>query len=101
MSTDLKVREFMTPIENLVTAPDTTTLKEANDIIWDHKLNSLPLIDREGRLKYLVFRKDYSQHKENPDEMLDDSKRYMVGAGINTLDYEKRVPSRRERTFSA
>jgi len=93
MSTDLKVKEFMTPIEKLVTAPDTTTLKEANDIIWDHKLNSLPLIDSEGRLKYLVFRKDYSQHKENPDEMLDDSKRYMVGAGINTLDYEKRVPA--------
>ena len=93
MSTDLKVKEFMTPIEDLVTAPDTTTLKEANDIIWDHKLNSLPLVDPEGRLKYLVFRKDYSQHKENPDEMLDDNKRYMVGAGINTLDYEKRVPA--------
>ena len=93
MSTDLKVKEFMTPIERLVTAPDTTTLKEANDIIWDHKLNSLPLIDAEGRLKYLVFRKDYSQHKENPDEMLDENKRYMVGAGINTLDYEKRVPA--------
>ncbi len=93
MSTDLKVREFMTPIERLVTAPDTTTLKEANDIIWDHKLNSLPLIDGEGKLKYLVFRKDYSQHKENPDEMLDENKRYMVGAGINTLDYEKRVPA--------
>jgi len=93
MSTDLKVKEFMTPIEKLVTAPDTTTLKEANDIIWDHKLNSLPLIDSEGRLKYLVFRKDYSQHKENPDEMLDENKRYMVGAGINTLDYETRVPA--------
>ncbi len=93
MSTDLKVSEFMTPIDALVTAPDTTTLKEANDIIWDHKLNSLPLLDEEGRLKYLVFRKDYSQHKENPDEMLDSNKRYMVGAGINTLDYEKRVPA--------
>lgn len=93
MSTDLKIREFMTPIENLITAPDTTTLKEANDIIWDHKLNSLPLIDRDGRLKYLVFRKDYSQHKENPAELLDANKRYVVGAGINTLDYEKRVPA--------
>ncbi|MBQ7669235.1 MAG: IMP dehydrogenase [Clostridia bacterium] len=93
MSTDLKVKEFMTPIERLVTAPDNTTLKEANDIIWDHKLNSLPLIDKDGKLKYLVFRKDYSQHKENPDEMLDSNKRYMVGAGINTLDYETRVPA--------
>ncbi len=93
MSTDLKVKEFMTPIEKLVTAPDTTTLKEANDIIWDHKLNSLPLIDGEGRLKYLVFRKDYSQHKENPCELLDANKRYIVGAGINTLDYKERVPA--------
>ncbi len=93
MSTDLKVKEFMTPIEKLVTAPATTTLKEANDIIWDHKLNSLPLVDDEGKLKYLVFRKDYAQHKENPNELLDEQKRYMVGAGINTLDYEKRVPA--------
>ncbi len=93
MSTELKVCEFMTPIEKLVTAPATTTLKEANDIIWDHKLNSLPLVDEEGNLKYLVFRKDYSQHKENPNELLDENKRYMVGAGINTLDYEKRVPA--------
>ena len=93
MSTDLAVSEFMTPIDKLVTAPETTTLKEANDIIWDHKLNSLPLVDDEGRLVYLVFRKDYSQHKENPLEVLDSKKRYIVGAGINTLDYEKRVPA--------
>lgn len=93
MSTDLKVKEFMTPIDKLVTAPDTTTLKEANDIIWDHKLNSLPLVDEDGKLCYLVFRKDYSQHKENPCELLDTSKRYIVGAGINTLDYEERVPA--------
>ncbi len=93
MSTDEVVSTFMTPLEKLVTAPATTTLKEANDIIWENKLNSLPLVDEEGHLKYFVFRKDYSQHKENPNEMLDSSKRYMVGAGINTLDYEKRVPA--------
>ncbi len=93
MSTDIKVKEFMTPIEKLITAPDTTTLKEANDIIWEHKLNSLPLIDGNGNLKYFVFRKDYSQHKENPQEILDANKSYLVGAGINTLDYEKRVPA--------
>ena len=93
MSLDTKVETFMTPFEKLITAPATTTLKEANDIIWEHKLNSLPLIDDEGRLVYMVFRKDYSQHKENPQELLDKNKRYMVGAGINTLDYEKRVPA--------
>ncbi|MBE6794583.1 MAG: IMP dehydrogenase [Ruminococcaceae bacterium] len=93
MESDLKVESFMTPLEKLIVAPETTTLKEANDIIWEHKLNSLPIVDKEGRLMYLVFRKDYSQHKENPHEVLDANKRYVVGAGINTLDYEKRVPA--------
>ena len=93
MSVDEKVYTFMTPLEKLVYAPANTTLKEANDIIWEHKLNSLPLVDEEGRLKYMVFRKDYSSHKENPLELLDAQKRYMVGAGINTRDYEERVPA--------
>lgn len=93
MSTDEKVSSFMTPFEKLITAPHTTTLKKANDIIWDHKLNSLPLIDEEQRLVYLVFRKDYAQHKENPNENLDAEKRYVVGAGINTRDYRERVPA--------
>ena len=93
MSLELKVSEFMTPLEKLVTAPASTTLKEANDIIWENKLNSLPLVDENGKLVYLVFRKDYSQHKENPQELLDAKKRYIIGAGINTLDYEKRVPA--------
>ena len=93
MPLDLKVSEFMTPLDKLVTAPASTTLKEANDIIWENKLNSLPIIDDNGNLMYFVFRKDYSQHKENPQEILDDQKRYMVGAGINTRDYEERVPA--------
>ena len=93
MSVDTKVSEFMTPLEKLVVAPDTTTLKEANDIIWDNKINSLPLIDSEGRLKYIVFRKDYDSHKENVNELLDKHKSYVVGAGINTRDYEQRVPA--------
>ncbi len=93
MSTDIVVREFMTPLDKLITAPANTSLKQANDIIWENKLNSLPLVDDNGCLKYFVFRKDYAQHKENPNEMLDANKSYMVGAGINTLDYEKRVPA--------
>ncbi len=93
MSTDLKVKEFMTPFDKLVYAKVGTTLKEANDIIWEHKLNSLPILDEDNRLKYFVFRKDYEQHKENPNEVLDADKRYVVGAGINTRDYEERVPA--------
>ncbi len=93
MSTDMKVKEFMTPLEKLVTAPASTSLKEANDIIWDHKLNALPIVDNDGRLMYFVFRKDYASHKENPLEMLDNEKRYMVGAGINSRDYAERIPA--------
>ena len=93
MSTELRVSEFMTPLKKLVTAPEGTTLKEANDIIWDHKLNSLPIVDAEGRLVYFVFRKDYSEHKANPNEVLDEHKRYIVGAGINSRDYVERVPA--------
>jgi IMP dehydrogenase len=88
-----KVAEFMTPIEKLVTAPVNTTLSEANDIIWDHKLNALPIIDNRGYLVYLVFRKDSDSHKENPLELLDDEKKLRVGAGINTRDYSERVPA--------
>ena len=93
MSTDLKVREFMTPREKLVTAPASTTLKEANDIIWEHKLNALPIVDENDHLLYFVFRKDYAEHKEHPLALQDDKKRYLVGAGINSRDYAERIPA--------
>jgi IMP dehydrogenase len=93
MTAETKVSEFMTPFDKLITAPDGTTLPQANDIIWGHKLNSLPIISDDGHLKYFVFRKDYEQHKENPDSLQDEAKRYMVGAGINTRDYDERVPA--------
>ena len=88
-----KVATFMTPREKLITAPAETTLKEANDIIWDHKLNSLPIVDENDHLMYFVFRKDYASHKANPQELLDNKKRYLVGAGINTRDYAQRIPA--------
>ena len=93
MSPDVKVRDFMTPFDKLITAKEGTTLKEANDIIWDNKLNSLPIIDDDGKLVYMVFRKDYDTHKQNPNELLDSDKRYVVGAGINTRDYAERIPA--------
>ena len=93
MATDTKVSTFMTPFDKLVTAPADTTLQEANNIIWDNKLNSLPIIDSQQRLKYFVFRKDYEEHKENLNSLMDEEKRYMVGAGINSRDYAERVPA--------
>jgi IMP dehydrogenase len=90
---DTEIRTLMTPFEKLVFAYEGTSLKEANDIIWDHKINQLPIIDKDGKLVAMVFRKDYDEHKENPFELLDRQKSYITGAGINTRDYKERVPS--------
>ena len=88
------VKDFMTPFEKLICAPaESTTLPQANDLIWKHKLNMLPLVDKNQRLRYMVFRKDYTDNKTNPLELIDKKKRYVVGAGINTRDYAERVPA--------
>jgi len=90
---DSKVKDFMTPFEKLVTGEFGISIGEANDIIWDNKLNCLPIIDENKNLKYFVFRKDYENHKANPNELSDDNMKLLVGAGINTRDYKERVPA--------
>ena len=93
MERDVQVKDFMTPIDQVIYAKEGTSLKEANNIIWDKKLNALPIVDDNQRLVSFVFRKDYDSHKENPLELLDKKKSYVVGAGINTRDYAERVPA--------
>ncbi len=88
-----KVHEFMTPFDKIITGRFGITLPEANDIIWENKLNVLPIIDDENKLKYFVFRKDYDSHKEHPLELSNENKHLLVGAGINTRDYRERVPA--------
>jgi IMP dehydrogenase len=90
---DSRVSDLMTRFADLVYGEDGITLSEANDLIWKHKLNCLPVISKTGRLTSMVFRKDYAEHKENPSELVDKGKRLVVGAGINTRDHEKRVPA--------
>jgi IMP dehydrogenase len=89
---DTPISEFMTPFSKLITGQLGISLTEANDIIWENKLNTLPIIDKDQKLQYFVFRKDYDEHKENPNELLDSNKKLLVGAGINTRDYKERVP---------
>lgn len=94
MTGDELVQDFMTPFEKLIYADaETTSLSKANDLIWENKLNMLPLVDKKQRLRYMVFRKDYTDNKINPLELIDKRKRYVVGAGINTRDYAERVPA--------
>ncbi|MDD4031953.1 MAG: IMP dehydrogenase [Bacteroidales bacterium] len=87
-----KIKEFMTPSSKLITGKFGISLDEANDKIWDNKLNTLPIIDDSNHLRYFVFRKDYDGHQNNPNELLDSHKRLLVGAGINTRDYKERIP---------
>lgn len=87
-----KIKDFMTPFSKLVVGRYGISLDEANDVIWEHKVNTLPIIDENQNLCYFVFRKDYDNHRENPDELLDSHKRLIVGAGINTRDYMERIP---------
>ena len=87
------VKDYMTLRENLIVGGPNTTLSSANDLIWDNKLNTLPVVDENDHLQYLVFRKDYDSHKEHPNELLDSEKRLLVGAGINSRDYAERIPA--------
>ena len=87
------IDNFMVRKENSVWATEGISLSEANDIIWENKIGCLPILTEEGNLKYLVFRKDYEERKNNPNSLLDENKRYIVGAGINTRDYEERIPA--------
>lgn len=88
-----KVSEYMTPFKDLITGRDGISLSDANDLIWAHKVNQLPIIDENGNLVSLVFRKDFDSHQSYPKELLDSKHRYIVGAGINTRDYMQRVPA--------
>ena len=87
------ISEFMTPKEKVVWEKEGISLIEANDVIWENKIACLPILDNEEKLKYLVFRKDYEERKNNPNSLLDENKRYIVGAGVNTRDYEERIPA--------
>ncbi len=93
VSLDETIDKYMTASENVVSAEEGISLSEANDIIWQYKKACLPILTKEGNLKYLVFRKDYEERKNNPNSLLDENKRYIVGAGINTRDYEERIPA--------
>lgn len=90
---NMQVKEFMTPFSKLIFGEVGITLSEANQIIWENKLNTLPVIDKDKNLAYFVFRKDYENHRENPNELSSGNKSLIIGAGINTRDYKERVPA--------
>lgn len=90
---EMSVRDFMTPFNKLIFGKSGISLSEANQILWENKLNTLPIIDENQNLIYFIFRKDYDSHRESPCELSDKKKKLIVGAGINTRDYKERVPA--------
>ncbi len=93
ISTNSKIKDFMTPLKDLVMGEEGISLREANNLIWKEKVNSLPIVDKNGCLTSMVFRQDFATHEEYPLELQDERQRYIVGAGINTRDYMERVPA--------
>ncbi|MDB5104049.1 MAG: dehydrogenase/GMP reductase [Fibrobacteres bacterium] len=88
-----QVKGYMTPKEKVIHGTVGITLKEANHQLYKHKKEALPILEADGRLNSLVFKKDYVDHINNPLELLDPRKRLVAAAGINTHDYKERLPA--------
>ena len=78
--------------ENLIMADANTSLKEANDIIWEHKLNALPIVDENFHLTGLVTIKDIEKAKKYPNAARDSQNRLLVAGAIGVShDMEERA----------
>jgi IMP dehydrogenase len=88
---DRKVSEVMTS-ENLITAPEGTSLAQAETILQQYKIEKLPVVDKEGKLKGLITYKDILKIKAHPNACKDKHGRLIVGAAVGvTADTEERI----------
>ena len=78
---DRKISEVMTK-ENLITAPENTTVEEAKEILKKHKIEKLPLVDANGCLKGLITMKDIEKVKKFPNAAKDEKGRLLCGAAV-------------------
>lgn len=85
------VTQHFTPVDRLVMAEDGISLQDATEKLWRNKKECMPVVDKQGNLRFLVFRRDYFDHKANPDELTDEKKRLFVGGALNTFDYQDRA----------
>jgi IMP dehydrogenase len=87
-SNDLRIEEVMTK-ENLVTAPEHTTLEEAERILMRNKVEKLLLVDENNRLKGLITIKDIDKMQRYPNACKDTRGRLRVGAAVGVYDFER------------
>jgi len=90
---ELEVSQRMIPVSQLVVGVNVTSLRQANEILVDSHQGVLPIVDGESRLRHLVFRKDIDDHLKHPNELVDERKRLLAAAAINTHDFSDRVPA--------
>lgn len=86
----MKIRDVMT--KDLITAPEGTSLEQAIEILHEHRIEKLPVVDKDGRLKGLITIKDIEKARRYPDSSKDTRGRLLVGAAIGVSeDREERV----------
>jgi IMP dehydrogenase len=90
---DVPAKERMVPRAQLDVGVGITDLEAANSLLIEGHRSVLPIVDRQDRLLSLVFRKDIEDHLDNPDQVVDEKKRLLAVAAINTHDFHKRVPA--------
>jgi IMP dehydrogenase len=81
-----KIYEVMTKRESLITGPVGTTLDQAKEILRKHKIEKLPIVDDEGRLKGLITIKDIEKIRQFPQATKDGNGRLCVGAAVGPLN---------------
>jgi IMP dehydrogenase len=85
------VKDRMIPRKNIEVGINITDLKEANNILLESHKSVLPILDEDGKLLYVVFRKDINDQLDNPLEVHDEKKQLLAVAAINTHDYVERT----------
>jgi IMP dehydrogenase len=92
---DRPIHEVMTS-ENLITAPVGTSLEEAEKILQKHKIEKLPIVDEQGKLRGLITIKDLLKIRQHPNATKDDRGRLVVGAAVGPM----RDPVERARALA-
>jgi len=87
------LKQLYTPLEECRPANIQDSLTDIHQNIWKNKRSCLPILDNNGHLHALVFKKDYISARELPNQLIDHKSRLCVGAAINTRDYKDRVPA--------
>ena len=87
----LRVADVMTGVEQLVTVGEDITIEDAKRILQEHRIEKLPVVDEQGRLKGLITVKDIMLRDKFPNAVRDEEGRLLCAAAISPFDLERAV----------